>query len=77
MLHQIPFPWGGVASALIPFAEIALLLVLRRHVSLDLDNRQLFFQPLPINHARFVMRFGLPVFFLGVALGIMLSLIHI
>lgn len=71
VLHQIPFPRGGVASALIPFAEIALLLVLRRHVSLDFDNRQLFFQPLPINHARFVMRFGLPVFFLGVALGIM------
>lgn len=71
VLHQIPFPWGGVASALIPFAEIALLLVLRRHVSLDFDNRQLFFQPLPINHARFVFRFGLPVFFLGVALGIM------
>ena len=71
VLHQIPFPWGGVASALIPFAEIALLLVLRRHVSLDFDNRQLFFQPLPINHARLVMRFGLPVFFLGVALGIM------
>lgn len=71
VLHQIPFPWGGAASALIPFAEIALLLVLRRHVSLDFDNRQLFFQPLPINHSRFVMRFGLPVFFLGVALGIM------
>lgn len=71
VLYQIPFPWGGVASALIPFAEIALLLVLRRHVSLDFDNRQLIFQPLPINHARFVMRFGLPVFFLGVALGIM------
>ncbi|WP_451917550.1 response regulator transcription factor [Adlercreutzia rubneri] len=71
VLHQIPLPWGGAASALIPFAEIALLLVLRRHVSLDFDNRQLFFQPLPINHARFVMRFGLPVFFLGVALGIM------
>lgn len=71
VLHQIPFPWGGAASALIPFAEIALLLVLRRHVSLDFDNRQLFFQPLPINHARFAMRFGLPVFFLGVALGIM------
>lgn len=71
VLHQIPFPWGGAASALIPFAEITLLLVLRRHVSLDFDNRQLFFQPLPINHARFVMRFGLPVFFLGVALGIM------
>ena len=71
VLHQIPFPWGGVASALIPFAEIALLLVLRRHVSLDFDNRQLFFQPLPIKHARVVMRVGLPVFFLGVSLGIM------
>lgn len=71
VLHQIPFPWGGVASALIPFAEVTLLLILRRHVSLDFDNRQLIFKPLPINHARFVMRFGLPVFFLGVALGIM------
>ncbi|MEC4295920.1 helix-turn-helix transcriptional regulator [Adlercreutzia shanghongiae] len=71
VLHQIPFPWGGAASALIPFAEVALLLILRRHVSLDFDNRQLIFQPLPINHARFVLRFGLPVFFLGVALGIM------
>ena len=71
VLHQIPFPWGGAASALIPFAEVALLLVLRRHVSLDFDNRQLIFQPLPINHARFVLRFGLPVFFLGVASGIM------
>ena len=71
VLHQIPFPWGGAASALIPFAEVALLLVLRRHVSLDFDNRQLIFQPLPINHARFALRFGLPVFFLGVALGIM------
>ena len=71
VLHQIPFPWGGAASALIPFAEVALLLVLRRHVSLDFDNRQLIFQPLPINHARFVLHFGLPVFFLGVALGIM------
>lgn len=71
VLHQIPFPAGGVVSALIPFAEVALLLVLRRHVSLDFDNRQLVFQPLPINQARFVLRFGLPVFFLGVALGIM------
>ena len=67
VLHQIPFSVSGGSN--IP-AEIALLLVLRRHVSLDFDNRQLIFQPLPINHARFEMRFGLPVFFLGVALGI-------
>ncbi|MEE0706071.1 MAG: helix-turn-helix transcriptional regulator [Adlercreutzia sp.] len=70
-LHQIPFPLGGVASALLPVCELALLLVLRTHVSLDFDNRRLAFQPLPINHARFVLRFGLPVFFLGVALGIL------
>lgn len=70
-LHQIPYPLGGVASALLPVCELALLLVLRTHVSLDFDNRRLAFQPLPINHARFVLRFGLPVFFLGVALGIL------
>lgn len=70
-LHQIPFPLGGVVSALLPACELALLLVLRTHVSLDFDNRRLAFQPLPINHARFVLRFGLPVFFLGVALGIL------
>ena len=71
ILHQIPFPIGAVASALLPILELALLLVLRTHVSLDFDNRQLAFHPLPINHARFVLRFGLPVFFLGVALGIL------
>lgn len=70
-LHQIPFPLGGVVSALLPACELALLLVLRTHISRDFDNRRLAFQPLPINHARFVLRFGLPVFFLGVALGIL------
>lgn len=71
VLHQLPFPAGAVASALIPVAEVALLLVLRSHVSLDFDNRRLVFSPLPINQARFVFRFGLPVFFLGVALGVL------
>ncbi|WP_302963011.1 LuxR C-terminal-related transcriptional regulator [uncultured Adlercreutzia sp.] len=71
VLHQLPFPVGAVASALIPVAEVALLLVLRSHVSLDFDNRRLIFNPLPINQARFVFRFGLPVFFLGVALGVL------
>ena len=71
VLHQAPFPVSGIASALIPFAELALLLVLRRHVSLDFDNRRLLFEPLPINQARFVLRFGIPVFLLGVALGIL------
>ena len=71
VLHQAPFPFSGIASALIPLAELALLLVLRRRVSLDFDNRRLLFQPLPINHARFVFRFGIPVFLLGMALGIM------
>lgn len=71
VLHQLPFPIGAIASALIPVAEVALLLVLRSHVSLDFDNRRLVFSPLPINQARFVFRFGLPVFFLGVALGVL------
>lgn len=71
VLHQLPFPIGAIASALIPVAEMALLLVLRSHVSLDFDNRRLIFSPLPINQARFVFRFGLPVFFLGVALGVL------
>lgn len=71
VLHRLPFPIGAIASALIPVAEVALLLVLRSHVSLDFDNRRLVFSPLPINQARFVFRFGLPVFFLGVALGVL------
>lgn len=71
VLHQLPFPIGAIASALIPVVEMALLLVLRSHVSLDFDNRRLIFSPLPINQARFVFRFGLPVFFLGVALGVL------
>ncbi len=71
VLHQLPFPIGAIASALIPVVEMALLLVLRSHVSLDFDNRRLIFSPLPINQARFVFRFGLSVFFLGVALGVL------
>ncbi|MEY8460230.1 LuxR C-terminal-related transcriptional regulator [Eggerthellaceae bacterium 24-137] len=71
VLHQLPFPLGALASALIPVAEAALLFVLRSRVSLDFDNRRLIFNPLPINQARFVFRFGLPVFFLGLALGVL------
>lgn len=71
VLHQLPFPVGALASALIPVAEAALLFVLRSRVSLDFDNRRLIFNPLPINQARFVFRFGLPVFFLGLALGVL------
>ncbi len=70
VLHQLPFPFGGILSALIPFAEAAILLSLRgRKVERDPD--MMAFRPLPINQARFTFRFGLPVVFLGLALGIL------
>ena len=71
VLHQLPYPIGGALDALIPLAELLLLLNMRRSVALDFDSRELMFSPLPINHARFVLRFGIPVFLLGAALGIM------
>ncbi len=71
VLHSLPFPLGGIASALIPVCEVLLLMLLQRRISLDFEERQLMFNPLPINHARFVLRFGLPVFLLGLALGIL------
>lgn len=71
LLHQLPFPLGAILDALVPLGEFFLLLAARRSVALDFDNRELMFSPLPINHARFVFRFGIPVFLLGASLGIM------
>ncbi|MCI8468475.1 MAG: helix-turn-helix transcriptional regulator [Eggerthellaceae bacterium] len=70
VLHQLPFPFGGILSALIPFAEAAILLNLRGRRA-EKDPDVLEFRPLPINQARFTFRFGLPVIFLGLALGIL------
>lgn len=70
VLHQLPFPLGGVLSALIPFAEAAILLNLRGRKA-ENDPDAVTFRSLPINQARFTFRFGLPVVFLGLALGIL------
>lgn len=70
VLRQIPFPLGGVVSALIPFAEIAILFAQRAKYPVDSPTDSSF-ASLQFNHAKFSLRFGLPVFLFGLVLGVL------
>lgn len=70
VIHQLPYPVGATISAAIPLAEAAMLYRLKTTRPQDGPNGVLS-SALPINVSGFVMRFGLPVLFLGFALGIM------
>lgn len=70
VIHQLPYPAGAGISALIPLLEAAMLYRLKTSRPQDGPNGVLD-SVLPINVSGFVVRFGLPVLFLGFALGIM------
>lgn len=69
-LRHAPFPLAGLLVAAIPLIELAIL---RKKTPISYTERSEvpIFKPLPINHTRFVIRFGVPVFVLGVALGML------
>lgn len=69
-IHQIPYPVGAAISAAIPLIEAVLLYRLKTTRPQDGPNGVMD-SSLPINVSGFVVRFGLPVLFLGFALGIM------
>ncbi len=70
VIHQISYPFGAIISALIPLAEAAMLYRLKATRPQDGPNGVMD-SSLPINVSGFVVRFGLPVLFLGFALGVM------
>lgn len=69
-LHYGPFPIAGVLTAIIPLLELAILW--KKTPTPYSDRNEIpIFKPLPVNHAKFFVHFGIPVFVFGVALGML------
>lgn len=67
-LHYGPFPIAGILAGIIPLLELAILWN-KTPAPYSERNEVPIFKPLPVNHAKFFLRFGIPVFVFGVALG--------
>lgn len=67
-LHYGPFPLAGILTGIIPLLELAILWN-KTPAPYSERNEVPIFKPLPVNHAKFFLRFGIPVFVFGVALG--------
>ncbi|MBC5584641.1 helix-turn-helix transcriptional regulator [Eggerthella sp. NSJ-70] len=67
-LHYGPFPIAGILTGIIPLLELAILWN-KTPAPYSERNEVPIFKPLPVNHAKFFLRFGIPVFVFGVALG--------
>lgn len=72
VLHYAPFPISGTATALVPLLELAILW--KKTPDAYFKRNELpIFKPLPINRGKFIVRFGMPVLALGIALGLLRS----
>ena len=69
-LQLIPAPVSGLLTAVIPIAEIFLLRSCMPQPYTERDDMPVF-SPLPINRGKFLLRFGVPVGILGLALGVL------
>lgn len=67
-LHYGPFPIAGILAGIIPLLELAILWN-KTPAPYSERNEVPIFKPLPVNHAKFFLRFGIPAFVFGVALG--------
>ena len=65
-LHYGPFPIAGILAGIIPLLELAILWN-KTPAPYSERNEVPIFKPLPVNHAKFFLRFGIPVFVFGVA----------
>ena len=65
-LHYGPF--AGILAGIVPLLELAILWN-KTPAPYSERNEVPIFKPLPVNHAKFFLRFGIPVFVFGVALG--------
>ena len=71
-LHYTPQPASSVIIAAIPLLELAILLLKTPESFYKRDDVPLF-KPLPINKGKFLLRFAVPVFVLGIPLGMLRS----
>lgn len=72
VLHYAPFPISGTATALVPLLELAILWKKTPDAYFKRNDVPIF-KPLPINRGKFIVRFGMPVLVLGIALGLLRS----
>lgn len=72
VLHYAPFPISGTATALAPLLELAILWKKTPDAYFKRNDVPIF-KPLPINRGKFIVRFGMPVLALGIALGLLRS----
>lgn len=68
ILQHIPFPFAGFITAALPLFELIILLK-KTPKPFSERNQVPIFNPLPVNHGKFLFKFGLPVFIFGIALG--------
>ena len=72
VLHYAPFPISGIATAVVPLLELAILWKKTPEAFFKRNDVPIF-KPLPINQGKFLVRFGVPVLVLGLALGMLRS----
>ena len=72
VLHYAPFPISGTATALVPLLELAILWKKTPDAYFKRNDVPIF-KPLLINRGKFIVRFGMPVLALGIALGLLRS----
>ena len=72
VLPYAPWPVSGIATAIVPLLEVAILWN-KTPTSFYHRNDVPIFKPLPINRGKFLLRFAVPVFVLGVPLGMLRS----
>lgn len=68
LLHAVPAPLSGLATAALPLLECAILW---SKIPLHYSKRKEvpIFKPLPINRVKFLVRFGVPTAIMGLVLG--------
>lgn len=68
LLHAVPAPLSGLATAALPLLECAILW---SKIPLHYSKRKEvpLFKPLPINRVKFLVRFGTPTAIMGLVLG--------
>lgn len=70
VIHVLPWPASGMLTVVLPLCELPLLWRLTP-ISYALRHALPIFNPLPIRKISFLLRFSIPIFLLGIVLGML------
>lgn len=68
IIHVLPWPFAAIIACILPLSELPLLWRLTP-ISYALRHAVPIFNPLPIRKVTFMLRFSIPIFLFGIALG--------